>query len=421
MPGEKLLRRILDGAICLTGAQVSALFLLDRNRGQLCLEAVRQGEAFHSSLGTIAPDSHAEDVLRARQPLWISGPTKRTGVTSYLGLRATSCLYVPVKLGGDSVGVIGIARLPEDRALSAEVQERLATLADYAAIALQNANLYNGSQQQTRQLTTVNRIAQMIALSLDLDDVMRAVVRNIKESLHAETATLVLLDEESGESIFQIVLGNDERRQSTVRLKEGQGIVGWVTQNGQSLWVNDVSQDNRFYSGVDQAIGFRTRSILCVRLTVSNKVIGAIEAINKLDSRTPDGQGQFTTEDEELLRGAAAFITIAVENARLHAAMRETVSTQTLQDTVVTLSHSVNNPLQSLLGAAESLRSGPLDSQSLAQVTDLIDRMVRDISVVISVLRDIASPESTVCLGSIQMLDIEKDLETRLISISNPQ
>jgi len=265
----------------------------------------------------------------------------------------------------------------------------------------------------------VNQIAQMIAASLDLDQVMQAIVRRVKENLHVKTATLVLLDPETDELVFEIVLDDEKKLQESFRLPNGEGIVGWAIQNGRSLRVDDVSQDSRFYAGVDQVTGFRTRSILCIPLKVADRVIGAIEAINKLDARMPDGHGLFTIEDEELLHRAAAFIAIAIENARLHAVMRETVATQTLQDTVVTLSHYINNPLQGLLGAAESLRvESP--GEPVAQFVDLIEKMVRDISVVISVLRDVVSPESTVYLGSIQMLDIDQELQKRLTSATNP-
>jgi GAF domain-containing protein/CheY-like chemotaxis protein len=425
MPKEQLLRRIIDAAIYLTGASAGALFLVDRDGHELRLEAVRQAESYDFGLQSRVRDSHAEDVLRTGQPLWISSPTKHTGVTAYLGPKVRTLLYVPMRSGGEILGVMGLVSLRDDHVLALEIQGRLTALADYAAIALQNTHLYEDSQRQAQRLATVNQIAQMIASSLDLKEIMWAVVHSLTESLHAETATLVLLDEERGELVFEVSLRGDVDKSELFRLKVGQGIVGWVIQTGQSVRVNDVGQDPRFYSGIDLATGFCTRSVLCVPLTVSDQVIGAIEAVNKLDPGIADGAGQFTDEDEELLRGAAAFVAIAVENARLRAAMRETIAAQTLHDTVVTLSHYVNNPLQTLVGAADLLRSelagrcGEQDrtNGTTAQAIDLIGLKLQEISVVISVLRDIALPESTIYLGSEQMLDIEQELQNRLESI----
>ena len=197
MPREQLLRRILDAAIYVAGANVGALFLLDGDSQKLHLEAVRQGETYRVGLQTMIDDSHIEDVLRSGQPMWITNPKKHTGVTTYLGQKAHSLLYVPVKLGGTAIGVAGVAWLHGGR-VSPDMENRLVALADYAAIALQNAQLYEESQLQAQQLSTVNHIAKMIVSSLDLREIMQAVVRSLKESLHVETATLVLLDEESG-------------------------------------------------------------------------------------------------------------------------------------------------------------------------------------------------------------------------------
>jgi two-component system NtrC family sensor kinase len=286
-------------------------------------------------------------------------------------------------------------------------------------------HLYQQSQQQAEQLATINRIAGAVVSSLDLKEVMQTVVRSVKEILHAETATLALIDVESGELVFEVRLAQDIKEQGEwaagdgepVRVQIGQGIIGWSVQAGESVRVNDVPQDARFYPVVDQATGFRPRSVLCVPLSITGKVIGVIEAINKLDDQAPDGIGQFTGQDEELLSGAAAFVAMAVENARLHEAMRGTIAGQTVRDTVVTLSHYVNNPLQVLMGSAEILRLHMRDNPTAKQSADRIETEVRKIAAVMSVLRDLATPESTVYMGAIQMLDVKKELQARLAEI----
>lgn len=418
MPLRELLRRILDATLYLSDADAGTLFLRDEASGRLRLEAIRQGGVYRSDLQTGSRDSHAEDVLRSGRPLWVPSPTKRTGLTGHLGEQARSLLYVPVKLGAQVVGVVGVAYLRGEQEPSPEIQKRLTALADYAAIALKNAQLYEGLQQRAEQLATINRIAQMTASSLELKEVMWTVVEGIKESLHVETATLVLLDEEKDELVLEISLRGDRETLKPFRLKVGQGIVGWVVQHGQALRIDDTAQDPRFYSGVDEATGFRTHSILCVPLTVSDRVIGAIEAINKLDDRMPGGKRQFTNQDEELLQDAAAFVAMAVENARLHEAVRETAAIQAIHQTIVTLSHYLNNSLQALLGTSEYLKLEMGDGRLTAEAVRVIGQEVKRIAAVLSVLRDVASPESMVYLGSTQMLDIENELQARLASIT---
>jgi GAF domain-containing protein/CheY-like chemotaxis protein len=421
MPLQDLLRRIVDAVLYLSDADAAALFLQDQTSGQLHLEAVRQGEVYQANLQAGIRDSHAEDVLRSGQPLWVSRPTKHTGVTGYLGDQASSLLYVPVKLGKQVVGVVGSAYSGTDQEPSAEIQKRLTALADYAAIALKNSQLYESSQQRAEQMATINRIAQMTASSLELKEVMRIVVQGIRDSLQAETATLALLDEERQEVVFEILLRDDRQVPTPIRLQVGEGIVGWVVQHGQALRVDDAAHDPRFCAGVDEATGFRTQSILCVPLTVSDRVIGAIEAINKLDNGPTGRRGLFSEQDEALLQGAAAFVAIAVENARLHEAVRETAAIQAVHQTMVTLSHYLNNSLQALLGTSELLQSELGDSRTADKVGCVIRHQVRRIGAVLSVLHDLASPESTVYLETTRMLDIERELQARLASTTDTE
>jgi K+-sensing histidine kinase KdpD len=108
------------------------------------------------------------------------------------------------------------------------------------------------------------------------------------------------------------------------------------------------------------------------------------------------------------------FASLAVVNARLHAGVRERAAAQTLHDTMVTLSHYVNNPLQALLSAAERLKADVSDCHTMAQVVETIEEETQQIKTVISVLQDVTRPESSVYWGSVRMLRIEQELRKRL-------
>jgi signal transduction protein with GAF and PtsI domain len=86
------------------------------------------------------------------------------------------------------------------------------------------------------------------------------------------------------ELVFEAAVGPRSGEVKGLRLPLEQGIVGWVAREGQRLLVPDVGEDPRFYSGIDEATGFVTRSVLAVPLKVKRKVIGVIEAVNKTES-----------------------------------------------------------------------------------------------------------------------------------------
>ena len=96
-----------------------------------------------------------------------------------------------------------------------------------------------------------------------------------------------------------------------VRLKLGEGIAGWVALHGEPAIVNDAYSDKRFFSKIDRDTGFTTHSLLCVPLRVEQRVIGVLEAINKLS-------GRFDENDSRLLQAISGPLAVAIENARLH-------------------------------------------------------------------------------------------------------
>ncbi len=242
MSREELLRRVMDAAIYITGADVSAVFLRKAADGRLRLEAVRSGKHYQTDLAPHVPDpdAYATDVAESGRASGVTPSGERATFVTYLGQRAEVLLYTPIRLREHTLGVLGVAYASPDHRLPQEVQSRLAALADQVAVAL--------------------------------------------------------------------------------------------------------------------------------------------------------------------------------ENARLHETLRDTVALQTLQETVTTLAHYVNNPLQVLMSLSDLLKGDSKSSQAAA----ILEEEVRKIAAVISVLKEITSPESTIYLGSTQMLDVEAKLKARLEDAAKP-
>jgi PAS domain S-box-containing protein len=113
---------------------------------------------------------------------------------------------------------------------------------------------------------------------------------------------------------------------SEIRVKQGQGIAGWVALHGEPLIINDVYADKRFYSDADRRSGFRTNSMICIPLLVEQRTIGVLQAINRQ-------HGEFTERDLQLLKAIGGPLAAAIENARLHA---DVLSEKRRVDTIFT-------------------------------------------------------------------------------------
>ena len=210
---------------------------------------------------------------------------------------------------GSSEETIGAIAIIGERWSESDISP-IALFARHISVALENARLLEETECRVRELDALNRIATSITSTLDLERVLDLTMQEIKAVLSVEVCSLMLLDEQAHELVFKVSLGPGAEQAKPLRLGLNQGIAGWVAREGQPALVPDVCNDSRWYSQVDSTTGFTTRSLIAVPLKSKEKVIGVIEAINKV-------QGAFTPADLQLLNSVSMVVTTAIENARL--------------------------------------------------------------------------------------------------------
>jgi two-component system NtrC family sensor kinase len=241
--------------------------------------------------------------------------------------------------------------------------------------------------QHTRELATLNEINKAITSSLDLDQILSQAMRIIRGILHVEAGSLLLLDEDNGLLEFKKILRGSQECMVGLQLKPGEGIAGHVVQQGEPLLMLDAQSDPRFCPRIDEAIGLVTCSVLCVPLKVRDKIIGAIEVINKLD-------GQFDENDLWLLNYMAGSVAIALENARLYTELsdfaRELKKSQAqlvqveklaaMGRLAASIAHEINNPLQAIHNCLHLTLKKPLDegkkTRYLGMAQEEVERLI---------------------------------------------
>jgi PAS domain S-box-containing protein len=187
----------------------------------------------------------------------------------------------------------------------------LSTFANQAAIAIENARLYEEAARRAQYLATLNEVNRALTSALDLDRVFSLLLSLGREMLDAEACSVALVDESTGELAFKQAAGEVGEPVVGLRLRPGEGIVGWVVEHGKAIWVADAQSDPRFYGDVKgDDEDFSTHDLMCAPLIAQGRVIGAVEVLNKRD-------GVFCAEDLDLLESIAAQAAVAVENAQL--------------------------------------------------------------------------------------------------------
>lgn len=168
--------------------------------------------------------------------------------------------------------------------------------------------------EQTRREVVWGTVGKQVISAHTLDEVLTMIIQAINQEINVESGSVLLREWDSDQLAFAKILRGDAQHFSSLRIKVGQGIAGWVTETGQSLIVDDTMKDTRWYSGVDRLTGFSTRSILCVPLIAEAETIGVIELLNKVD-------GSFTKTDLRLLEAIATQVAPAIQNKRLQEQM----------------------------------------------------------------------------------------------------
>lgn len=267
-------------------------------------------------------------------------------------------------------------------------------------------------QQQIHNWVALNNIAQATVSTMEESQVFRSVMENVNLILQVEAGSLLLLDQETGELGFTVTLKGEAARFSPFRLKLGQGIAGWVAQHGEPLLVPDVRHDPRFYAQVDQFTGFRCRSILCVPLKAKKQVIGVLEVINKQSG--PESPS-FTQGDLELLTALAAWVAVAVENARLNRTAQKIAAVTAIRQAMTTLAHHINNRLMAFSLELDGLEmGGPVDQGTIETMIASARRYIQEVSAVVKALDRLEEVHTVPYVGTAEMIDIEEALEEQL-------
>ena len=136
-------------------------------------------------------------------------------------------------------------------------------------------------EDKTAWLQTVVEVLRLVNSSRDFAEVLRHTLEGAMRVLDAEAGAVILLDRSTSEMVIEVATGPKGEDVQGQRFPAGEGIAGWVVQQGRTRIASDVKRDAHFFRGIDQTTGFVTRSILAAPLQVKGEIIGVLELINK--------------------------------------------------------------------------------------------------------------------------------------------
>ncbi len=275
-------------------------------------------------------------VIASGEPLLISDVEE---VESFSGKtygdgQPRSIVAVPLMMAGKIIGMLS-AQSYEPNVYSEDEQQILSTLANQAAVAIQNGRLFAETRRlaeeleqrvvertaelarEQRNIETLLRILTEASSTLDLDRALNRTLELLNNAIGAEQGSIMMVDPDDNSIQFRAGYGYLTPNMTEPRptpLKIGEGLAGWVIKHREPVRVDDIRKDNRW---VKISLGTSShRSVIAVPLIVGEDVIGAILVFHRKI-------GYFTSEAMNLVQAIGNQVAVAINNAQLYHLIRD--------------------------------------------------------------------------------------------------
>ncbi len=154
-------------------------------------------------------------------------------------------------------------------------------------------------------------ISQQLTSTLDLSELLGKITAAAEKLTNTEASSILLYDSQVNALRFEVTSNlNPDQTESIIVPIEGS-IAGWIFKHGEPRVIEDVTKEPSYFGQVAATVDIKTRNLLGVPMRAHDKVIGVLEALNKLDGEP------FNAHDIKTLTTLASQAAVAIQNARL--------------------------------------------------------------------------------------------------------
>ena len=324
---ERVLNRVVEIAVALTGAEEGYLLLVDRRTDELYMRsALNLGERFAREFRIRIQDSITGRVVQTGEPVMYNSLDETDRFKVKTGYLVKALINVPLCSNDKVIGVLGIDNRLSPKAFTRADRDLLCLLAEHAATAIENASLYGQTHRdlvrQVKEFLIMQDVARDLNAIMDIEHIARLVLQYALRIAPAEAGLigLVTSTSSSSSSTDKTCVSWTPHGYITKLMEHGAwqprwdtGIIGQATSSGRAVLIHDALAQTQVGDKIELADAAHvphSRSRLVVPILRGGRVLGVID----LESTKPDA---FAENSQRLLSTLADHAAIAVENTRL--------------------------------------------------------------------------------------------------------
>ena len=378
---DDLLKKLAETAASLTGARYAALGVIDESGTGLerfvhtgidaeTVDAIGELPRGNGILGALITDARSLRLTAITDdPRSVGFPPNHPPMRGFLG--------VPIALRGRAYGNLYLTEKAKGP-FTDEDQELVETLASQAAVAIENARLYEDATNWSAQLEALNEVGTALAGEIELPRLLKLISRRLRGLISARVVTIAL-STSYGTLRIEAADGADDEDILGLQLKRAGSKSGAVLESRRAERVDSLADDPEVDQEATRVLGARTG--LYVPLVARGRSIGVIGAHDK-EGEDP----RFSDDDVRLAETFATRAAVAVDlSARVAGdALRRVVEAQELERRRLAreLHDQTGQELTSvLLGlkAVEEAKSGAERAEALAAVREQVVETLHDV------------------------------------------
>jgi signal transduction histidine kinase len=334
-----------------------------------------------------------------------------TELTELLGVRQMAA--APLVVGRRPIGIVAAVNAKRGAFSDADLR-RLTLVAGRAALTIENAQLRDTLERQTRDVRGLDRLSRLVASAETVDIAIEESVRIVSDLVGCEKAAILLIEEAVNALVVRSPVAGMEGDQVAgleISLTE-PSLAGTVFRTSTPLLSNEAATDAWVGHSLRSALGIET--LLVIPLTAGSRPVGVLAAVNARNGAFSDSDLRFAT-----LLGAR--IGSVIEAARVR--QRERALLQRLREAdrtksefVSILAHELKGPMATIKGFGEVLRDkwSLVEESKRSSYLDIVNKEIDRLSRLVTDLLDASRMEAGTLGYEMEPVDVANAVETIL-------